>query len=182
MASRSRRWRVAEAAGQGELAAAFIANRPMLLRLLTARLGSPAEAEDALQEMWLRVDRLGAAPIEQPGSFLFRMAANLATDLRIAASRRGARDTGWLDVQPGAAEFADPERAALGRDELARAQAVIAAMPERMRTALTMFRLEEESQRTIATTLGITISGVEKLLRRAYAQLHAAAGADRPKP
>ena len=55
----------------------------------------------------------------------------------------------------------------------------MAAMPERMRIALTMFRLEDESQRTIADTLGITVSGVEKLLRRAYAQLHDAAGADR---
>ena len=166
-------------AGQGPLAAALLANRPMLLRLLTARLGSPTEAEDALQEMWLRVDRLGDAAIDQPGSFLFRMAANLATDIRIAASRRGGRDTGWLDVQPRSDEFADPERAALARDALARVQATMAAMPERMRIALTMFRLEDESQRTIADTLGITVSGVEKLLRRAYAQLHAAAGADR---
>lgn len=161
------------------LTAAFLANRPMLLRLLTARLGSPAEAEDALQEMWLRVDRLGDQPVDQPGSFLFRMAANLATDLRIAATRRGARDTGWLDVQPGSDEFADPERTALARDELMQVQAAMAAMPERMRTALTMFRLEEESQKSIAATLGITVSGVEKLLRRAYTQLHAAAGADR---
>ena len=166
-------------AEQRALAAAFLANRPMLLRLLIARLGSPAEAEDAAQEMWLRVDRLGDAPVDQPASFLFRMAANLATDLRIAASRRGARDTGWLEVQPGSAEFADPERAALARDALSQVQAVIAAMPERMRTALTMFRLEDQSQRTIAAELGITVSGVEKLLRRAYAQLHAATGADR---
>ena len=162
----------------GALAAAFLANRPMLLRLLTARLGSPAEAEDALQEMWLRVDRLGDQAVDQPGSFLFRMAANLATDLRIAASRRGARDTGWLDVQPGSAEFADPERITLARDELMQVEAAIAAMPERMRAALTMFRVEEQSQRTIAVELGISVSGVEKLLRRAYAQLAAAAGAD----
>ena len=166
---------------QGGLAAAFLANRPMLHRLLIARLGSPAEAEDALQEMWLRIDRLGDQPIDQPGSFLFRMAANLATDLRIAAARRGARDTGWHEVQPGSAEFADPERSALARDELAAVQASIAAMPERMRTALVMFRLEDQSQRTIAAQLSITVSGVEKLLKRAYAQLHAAA-ADRAAP
>lgn len=151
----------------------------MLLRLLTARLGSPTEAEDALQDMWLRAARLDDAAIDQPASFLFRMASNLATDVRIAAGRRGARDTGWLDVQPAAPEFADPERVALARDELAQVQATIAAMPERMRTALTMFRIEEQSQRTIAQTLGITVSGVEKLLRRAYAQLHAASVADR---
>ena len=45
-------------------------------------------------------------------------------------------------------------------------------MPERMATALRMFRLEEQPQRVIAEDLGISISGVEKLLQRAYRKIH----------
>ncbi|NWN33500.1 RNA polymerase sigma factor, partial [Klebsiella michiganensis] len=48
----------------------------------------------------------------------------------------------------------------------------IAAMPDRMATALRMFRLEERPQRAIAEHLGISVSGVEKLLARAYRKIH----------
>lgn len=156
--------------------------RPLLRRLLAARLGSPDEAEDALQDLWLRVANLDADQIEQPIPFLCRMATNLATDRRIAAARRGARDGAWEAVQPQSAEYADPERIATGRAALAQAHALIARMPERMREAFTLFRFEERSQRDIAEQMGITVSAVEKLLRRAYQFLQEnrhAEGADR---
>ena len=51
-------------------------------------------------------------------------------------------------------------------------EGAIADMPERMATALRMFRLEEQPQRAIAEHLGISISGVEKLLQRAYRKIH----------
>ena len=156
--------------------------RPLLRRLLAARLGSPDEAEDALQDLWLRVAGLDADQIEQPIPFLCRMATNLATDRRIAAARRGARDGAWEEVQPQSCEYADPERIASGRSELAQAHALIARMPERMREAFTLFRFEEQPQRAIAERMGITVSAVEKLLRRAYHFLQEnreAGGADR---
>lgn len=156
----------------GGLKAIFAGQRPMLLRLLTARLGSRDEAEDALQDMWLRLDQASAQPIAQPAAFLYRMASNLATDRRIAAARRGARDAGWLGVQPGADEYADPERAAVARGQWQLVEGAIADMPDRMAIALRMFRLEERSQRDIADHLGISVSGVEKLLQRAYRKIH----------
>lgn len=168
-----------------ELTTAFLAQRAMLLRLLTARLGTRADAEDALQDMWLRVAALEDRTIDQPASFLYRMAANLATDRRIAAGRRAVRDTDWVDVQPQPAEFADAERTMIARDRLAAVDRAMTAMPERMRAALILFRVEEQPQRAIAAQLGITVSGVEKLLRRAYRHLHAAAdeiGAELPGP
>lgn len=140
----------------------------MLLRLLTARTGSREEAEDVLQDMWLRIDRLATGPVAQPAALLFRIAANLATDHRIAARRRGARDHGWQAVQPGADEVPDAERVLAARSELALVERAIADMPERMATALRLFRLDGVPQRAIADQLGISISGVEKLLQRAY--------------
>ncbi|MDB5678956.1 RNA polymerase sigma factor [Sphingomonas bacterium] len=154
------------------LKAIFLAQRPMLLRLLTARLGGRDEAEDALQDLWLRIDQTSDQPIAQPAAFLYRMASNLATDRRIAAGRRGARDGGWLDVQPGAEEMPDPERASIARGQWREVEGAIADMPERMATALRMFRLEERPQRDIAEHLGISVSGVEKLLQRAYRKIH----------
>ncbi|MFD1788328.1 RNA polymerase sigma factor [Sphingomonas floccifaciens] len=156
----------------GGLRAIFLEQQPMLRRLLVARLGSPEDAEDALQDMWLRIDQLADRPIAQPAAFLYRVAANLATDQRISAARRAARDTAWLNDQPGDDDVPDPERVLAGRSEWRAVEAAIADMPERMATALRMFRIEDQSQRAIADHLGISVSGVEKLLQRAYRKLH----------
>ncbi|WP_375393928.1 RNA polymerase sigma factor [uncultured Sphingomonas sp.] len=154
------------------LKAVFLEMRPQLLRLLVARLGDRDEAEDALQDMWFRIDQLVVAgPIGQPSAFLYRIATNIATDRRISGQRRMARDTGWVDVQVAAEDLPDAERVLMGREKLAAVEAVIAEMPERMRSALRLFRFEERPQRDIAAELGITVSGVEKLLRRAYKQI-----------
>nr|WP_272626828.1 RNA polymerase sigma factor [Sphingomonas sp. QA11] len=156
----------------GGLRAIFLEQRPMLLRLLVARLGNSDDAEDALQDMWLRIDQLADRPVAQPKAFLYRVAANLATDRRIAGGRRGARDAAWLDSQPDADELPDAERALIASDQLRTVAAAVEAMPERMRIALHRFRIEGRSQRTIAEELGISVSGVEKLLQRAYRQIH----------
>ena len=152
----------------GGLQAVFLSQRPMLARLLTARLGSADEAEDALQDMWLRLDGLADRPVAQPAAFLFRVASNMATDRRLSLHRRGARDSAWLSVQTDADELPDAERDLIARDQLALVQRAIGDMPERMRTALVMFRFEDQSQRAIADRLGISVSGVEKLLQRGY--------------
>ena len=168
--------------GSEALESQFLEARPLLRRLLAARLGSVEEAEDALQDLWLRVAALEDVEIVQPIPFFCRMATNLATDRRIAATRRGSRDGAWEEVQPQSDEYADPERIVGARDELARAHALIAAMPDRMREAFTLFRFEEQPQRVIAERMGVTISAVEKLLRRAYHYLQEnreGGGADR---
>ena len=144
----------------------------MLLRLLTARLGNRDDAEDVLQDMWLRIDHLSDQPVAQPAAFLYRVAANLATDRRIATTRRGARDTAWLDHQPEADDIPNAERALIARSEWRSIESVIADMPERMATALRLFRIEGQSQRVVAEQLSISVSGVEKLLQRAYRKIH----------
>lgn len=154
------------------LKAIFLAQRPMLLRMLIARLGTREDAEDALQDMWLKLDQLGAQPVSQPAAFLYRVAANLATDRRIASTRRTARDTGWLEHQPEADEIPDPERVLIAQGEWREIEQAIADMPERMAAALRLFRIEQLPQRAIAERLEISVSGVEKLLQRAYRKIH----------
>jgi len=154
------------------LKAVFLEERPMLMRLLVARLGSREEAEDALQDMWIKLDQLVAKPVAQPAAYLYRMAANLAADRRISTARGGARDTAWLDTQPEADELPDIERTLIARERLAQIEAALAAMPERMASAFRMFRIDEVPQKRISEQLGISVSGVEKLLQRAYRQIY----------
>ncbi|WP_010216728.1 RNA polymerase sigma factor [Sphingomonas sp. PAMC 26621] len=154
------------------LKAVFLQERPMLLRLLVARLSSRDDAEDALQDIWLKLDQQEVrAPIAQPAAYLYRMASNLAADRRISAARSGARETAWHDVQPAADEQPDAERGLLARERLQQIEKALAGMPDRMRTALRLYRVEEQPQKDIAVHLGMTVSGVEKLLRRAMQQI-----------
>lgn len=150
------------------LKAVLIAERPLLLRLLRARAEPPDDPEDLWQELWLKVETIPAGPVADPVAFLCRAAINLASDRRRARQRATMRDATWHDLQPGDAEQPDIARELVGRDELRRVERAIAEMPERTREALHRFRLEGASQRHIAQEMGISVSGVEKLLKRAY--------------
>lgn len=157
---------------EGGLTAIFLAQRPMLLRLFTARLGNRDEAEDLLQDMWLKVDGMSDRPIAEPAAFLYRVAANLATDKRIASGRRVARDTAWADDRPSAGDLPDAERVMIARAEWRIVEDALNDMPERMAIALRLARIEGRPQRAIAEELGISVSGVEKLLQRAHRKIY----------
>lgn len=154
------------------LTAVFLARRAMLIRLFTARLGNLEEAEDLLQEMWVKIDGLSDYPVAEPAAFLFRVAANLATDRRIAATKRAARDTAWSELGPAADDVPNAERILIAKDEWRVVEAALNKMPERMATALRLSRIEGKPQRAIAEELGISVSGVEKLLQRAYRKIY----------
>ncbi|WP_457322045.1 RNA polymerase sigma factor SigJ [Roseateles sp. P5_E11] len=68
------------------------------LRALAYRmLGSRAEAEDIVQEAWLRWAEVDAAPIQHEGAFLSRLVTNLCLDkLRSAAVQREQYVGVWL--------------------------------------------------------------------------------------
>lgn len=149
----------------------FLAQRPMLLRMLKARLQSTEDAEDVLQDLWLKLDQMAERTINAPAPLLFRAAANLATDRRIAASRRAARDVAWAEHQPGPDEMPDMERSLVAREMLQETNQLIDRMPPRMAAALRLYRIDGMGQRDIAARLGVSVSAVEKLLRKAYRQI-----------
>src|SRR4051812_50069639 len=74
-----------------ELAERFEALRPRLLRLAYGHLGSIAEAEDVLQDAWLRLQRVDADEIRDLQGWLTTTVSRLALDaLRAARGRREA--------------------------------------------------------------------------------------------
>lgn len=90
----------------------FTAARPRLTRIAYRMLGSVAEAEDIVQEAWLRWHRSDAASICEPEAFLVRMVTRLCLDqLKSARSRRETYVGTWLPeplLDPGD-EAADAE-------------------------------------------------------------------------
>ena len=75
----------------------FEAQRPRLLRLAYRMLGSHAEAEDIVQEAWLRWHRNDRDNVVEPAAWLTRIVSRLCIDaLRSARSRRETYPGTWL--------------------------------------------------------------------------------------
>ena len=92
---------------------AFETERPRLGRLAYRMLGSVAEAEDVVQDAWLRWRGAEAEAIDDPAAWLVRATTRLCIDrLRAAKTRREAYRGPWLP-EPLVEDFAaDPlERA-----------------------------------------------------------------------
>jgi RNA polymerase sigma-70 factor (ECF subfamily) len=105
----------------------FEANRSHLRAVAYRMLGSRAEADDAVQEAWLRLSRADAAEIENLGGWLTTVVARVSLDmLRSRASRRedatGARLVEHLE---GSEPASDPEDEALRVDAVGSALLVV---------------------------------------------------------
>jgi RNA polymerase sigma-70 factor (ECF subfamily) len=75
----------------------FAQARPRLLRLAYSELGDVGEAEDVVQEAWLRLEREDAEAIENLDGWLTTVVARLALDrLRSARVRRETYVGPWL--------------------------------------------------------------------------------------
>ncbi|WP_309660938.1 sigma-70 family RNA polymerase sigma factor [Sphingomonas sp.] len=151
----------------------FMASRPALLRFMQLRGVSAGEAEDLVQDLFLKLEGLTIGPIADPRAYLYRMADNLLLDRRRAAARRVRREELWSQVRPGSpASPIDPAAAAddrlIAQQQLVIVESALASLPARTVEIFRRFRIDGERQKHIAADFGISVSAVEKHLQRAY--------------
>ncbi|GAB7030379.1 sigma-70 family RNA polymerase sigma factor [Streptomyces sp. NPDC021749] len=113
---------------QAELAERFEAQRARLRAVAYRMLGSPGEADDAVQETWLRLGRAGADGVENLGAWLTTVVSRVCLDmLRARTSRR--EDLVGQPPPAGQGRVADdgsdPEQEALLVDSVGRALLVV---------------------------------------------------------
>lgn len=137
-----------------------------VFRIAYLVLRDPAEAEEVAQETFLRAWRQGLrwGQVKRPDAWLARVAWRLALDH--SRHRHGAAAAAPLAYEPAAAG-ADAERQAAARQRLSRVEALIAALPRRLREPLLLSSLEELNSRQIAAALGIPAASVRSRLQRA---------------
>lgn len=153
------------------LEAVFFEHRESLLRFLRAR-GAEAQAEDLVQEIWLRASAEAAGPIANPRSYLFRVAHNLIIDVHRADTQRFRREQVWTDAHgssaTGISDAPSAERAMVAQQMLERAQVVLDDLGEPTTTIFHRFRIEGIAQKVIAGDLAVSLATVEKHLQKAY--------------
>ncbi|WP_123688812.1 sigma-70 family RNA polymerase sigma factor [Allostella humosa] len=94
--------------------AAFEAQRPRLVRLAYRMLGSMAEAEDIVQDAWLRWQSVDVATVREPAAFLGRTVTRLCLDaMKSARAQRETYVGSWLP-EP----IVEPPEETMALDEL----------------------------------------------------------------
>jgi RNA polymerase sigma-70 factor (ECF subfamily) len=148
---------------------AYLEHAPALLRFLRRRLDSPADAEDLLQETFVRVMRAGGALREwgKVRAYLFATARHVLLNHR----RRKGLTPQLVLVDEGdgvrAACFDTADEAVRGRELLERLVATLARLSADQRAAFELAVLEQLPYAEISQARGWTLAQVKINVYRA---------------
>ena len=141
-----------------------------LRRFIARRHSIPSrDLEDVAQEVFLRLMRYDRTElIEQPQAYLFKMAANVATEWATRSRNGSARETGW---------FADTVSDDSTNGEICQFEAeeeigrALLALCPRHREILRLQFFEGLSHAQTAHRLGVTERMVKRALSKCYQRL-----------
>ncbi|MDF0545876.1 sigma-70 family RNA polymerase sigma factor [Sphingobium sp. H39-3-25] len=156
------------------LEAIFLVNRPKLLAFFTSRTRDPAEAEEIVQEIHLRLGRTRMGPLSDALGYLYRIGLDLAIDRgRARQHRTGRNATEGEAACDGSDVDATPSQFAqlLAEQRSQRIAGVLASMPAGAARTFRLHKVEGMSHRQIADRMGITRQGVEKNMAVAFRHL-----------
>jgi RNA polymerase sigma-70 factor (ECF subfamily) len=119
------------------------------------------DAEDVVQEVFLRIHRSGTSGIRDVPAWLATIAFRLAIDRQ---RKPQALDLAEFEF---AATAPDAEHIAMHRQQIERVHKLIAALPQDLRYPLVLSAIEELNSRQIGEVLGIPESSVRGRLLRA---------------
>ena|SRR5580704_9503883 len=162
------------------LAERFEEHRAHLRGVAYRLLGSLADADDAVQDTWLRVSRAGAADIENLGGWLTTIVARVSLNM---LRSRGTRREESLEVRlpdpvVSAAGSLQPEDEALLADSVGLAlQVVLETLPPAERLAFVLHDMFDLPFDDIAPIVGRTPVAARQLASRARRRVK---GADTP--
>ena len=146
----------------------FIACRPRLLGVAYGMLGELTEAEDIVQDAWLRWDGADRDAVRNPEAFLVTVTTRLALErLRSARARREVYVGPWLP-EPLVVDPSTPETEAIEAERLS--LALLGAL-ERLnpveRAALVLRDVFDLDYAQVADVLDRTPAAVRQIARRA---------------
>jgi len=149
--------------------------RPALVKYFRRKTGNPAEAEDLAQDVLVRaLSHADWQSADQAKGYIFRTAVNRWRDRHRRLRTRGT-NIAWDEQHETALGVENPpERVLMVREELQEIAQVLDGLNVRTRTVLVLVKLEQMKATTVAETLGISVSAVNKHLASALTHLAAA--------
>ncbi len=138
-----------------------------VFKVAYSMLRNPEDAEDAVQETFLRVHRSGELPnVREVKSWLARIAFRVALD---GIQRRPKAQVGELTEAgfQARSEEADAEGLLLQQEQAAILSRLITTLPEELRHTLVLSTVEEMSSVEIGKVLGVPEATVRTRLFRA---------------
>ncbi|MFL6416591.1 MAG: RNA polymerase sigma factor [Bryobacteraceae bacterium] len=140
---------------------------PALLRFFCAQGGAREEAEDLLQETWLRIHR--SRHTYRPGERLLPWIYAIARHVRVDAYRRKRRVTiheSAVDVLPEPAPVQSSSAANVPSFE-----ELIASLPSGQKEVITMLKVAGLSLEQVAQATSSTVGSVKQKAHRGYERL-----------
>lgn len=157
------------------LADRFEAQRPHLRAVAYRMLGSSAEADDAVQEAWLRLSRTDTSEVENLGGWLTTVVSRVC--LNMLQSRRSRREAP-LDAHEPPGESVDPETEAVLADSVGAALLIVLdTLTPAERLAFVLHDLFAVPFDDIAPILGKTPAAARQLASRGRRRVQGAAPA-----
>jgi len=168
-------------ANEASISALYAQEFSDLRRHIVRKLHNRCEAEDVVQDAYMRILTMpaGHAVLRNAKAFLFTVASNLAVDT-VRRQQRQRRIFPTMNetstaFEGDALEVICPRRSTEDQvDAAMRLKCVVGALadlPATCRQAFTLHKLEELSYAEVAAKMGITVSMVEKHLSRALQHL-----------
>jgi len=153
------------AARQARFAGLVERQSRFVFRVAYALLRNSHDAEDAVQETFLKLYRGSAwEAIENERAFLAREAWRIAVD-KIAKLRQAPHQP--LDVELALRGGASPEETVLTADWNAAVHRLVDALPQELRQPLALSTVDEMNSREIAQAMGIAEGTVRTRIMRA---------------
>lgn len=161
-----------------DLASQFEANRPRLQSVAYRMLGSLVEAEDAVQETWIRLSRTDAQSIENLGGWLTTVLSRVC--LGVLRSRRAHYEEPLADRDEPEPELVGPEEEAILADTMGPALLlVLEALTPSERLAFVLHDLFAVPFEDIAPIVDRSPAAARQLASRARRRLQ---GSDEAHP
>jgi RNA polymerase sigma-70 factor (ECF subfamily) len=160
--------RPSAAIDRAELEALYRSYGPLVRRRARSILGDDLEAQDAVQEVFVRVIKSAAdfRRQSQPSTWLYRIATNLCLN-RV---RDGRRRRDHLDRFGEQVHHAPPPPAPSSPDARATLRRVLAQLPEELAEIAVYYWVDEMDQAEIAEILGVSRRTVGNRLERFRAE------------
>ncbi|HUR01497.1 MAG TPA: sigma-70 family RNA polymerase sigma factor [Nonomuraea sp.] len=163
----------------------FAEHQDRLQAVAYRMLGSPSEAEDAVQEAWLRVGRADTDQVENPAGWLTTVVARVCLNMLEARRNRREESAGALPPEPAAPHAsihptsqADPEDEALLADSVGVAlMVVLDTLTPAERLAFVLHDVFAVSFGEIGAIMDRSPAAARQLASRARRRVQGAAGA-----